>query len=138
MNLETGGKFAGQSAFVTGAATGIGESCARKLAAEGAFVAVCDLNEEGGRRVADAIQKAGGEAVISGADLTDWTQTRAAVEDFHRQRGRLDIAVHSAGGGPPIRQPSRLSGRGLGGGGRFESQVDVLSAQGRGAAHDRG
>lgn len=101
MNLETGGKFAGQSAFVTGAATGIGESCARKLAAEGAFVAVCDLNEEGGRRVADAIQKAGGEAVISGADLTDWTQTRAAVEDFHRQRGRLDIAVHSAGGGGP-------------------------------------
>ena len=100
MNLETGGKFAGQSAFVTGAATGIGESCARKLAAEGAFVAVCDLNEEGGRRVADAIQKAGGEAVISGADLTDWTQTRAAVEDFHRQRGRLDIAVHSAGGFP--------------------------------------
>jgi len=100
MNNGTSGRFAGQSAFVTGAATGIGESCARKLASEGAVVAICDLNEVGGRRVADAIQKAGGEASFVGADLTDWDETRSAVENFHRQKGRLDIAVHSAGGFP--------------------------------------
>ena len=64
MSNGTSGRFTGQSAFVTGAATGIGESCARKLASEGAVVAICDLNEVGGRRVADAIQKRGERRVL--------------------------------------------------------------------------
>ena len=97
---ESNERFSGQSAFVTGSATGIGESCARKLAAGGAAVAVCDFNEEGGRRVAGEIEKSGGQAVFIKADLTDWEQTRAAVEDFKNRHGRLDILVHSAGGFP--------------------------------------
>ncbi len=94
------GKFKAQSAFVTGAATGIGESCARKLAGGGASVAVCDFNEEGGARVAESIQKEGGQAVFIRADLTDWEQVRSAVEGFQSEQGRLDIVVHSAGGFP--------------------------------------
>lgn len=97
---ESKERFSGQSAFVTGSATGIGESCARKLAAGGAAVAVCDFNEEGGRRVAGDIEKTGGQAIFIKADLTDWEQTRAAVEDFKNRHGRLDILVHSAGGFP--------------------------------------
>ncbi|MEE9256716.1 MAG: SDR family NAD(P)-dependent oxidoreductase [bacterium] len=97
---DSGERFKGQSAFVTGAATGIGESCAKKLARGGAAVAVCDIDEEGGRRVAEEIRSEGGEALYSPADLTDWGETLGAVEGFHEERGRLDILVHSAGGFP--------------------------------------
>ncbi|MBT5367868.1 MAG: SDR family oxidoreductase, partial [Nitrospinaceae bacterium] len=93
-------RFKGQSAFVTGSATGIGEACARKLAAGGAAVAICDFNEEGGRRVAEDIGNSGGQAVYIKADLTDWEQTQAAVVGFKDRHGRLDILVHSAGGFP--------------------------------------
>ena len=93
-------RFKDQGAFVTGSATGIGEACARKLAVGGAAVAICDFNEEGGRRVAEDIEKMGGQAVFIKADLTDWEQTRAAVEYFKNRQDRLDIVVHSAGGFP--------------------------------------
>ena len=93
-------RFKDQGAFVTGSATGIGEACARKLAIGGAAVAICDFNEEGGRRVAEDIEKMGGQAVFIKADLTDWEQTRAAVEDFKNRQDRLDVVVHSAGGFP--------------------------------------
>ncbi len=94
------GKFEAQSAFVTGAATGIGESCARKLAGGGASVAVCDIDEEGGARIAESIRNEGGRAGFIRADLTDWEQVRTAVEGFQHEQGRLDIAIHSAGGFP--------------------------------------
>ncbi len=92
--------FSGQSAIVTGAATGIGEACARRFARSGASVAVMDFDAEGAERVAGAIREEGGEAAPSVVDLTDWEATRAAVEAFHQKQGRLDIVVHSAGGFP--------------------------------------
>lgn len=92
--------FSGQSAIVTGSATGIGESCARKLAAAGASVCVMDFNAEGAERVAGSIREVGGEASVSSVDLTDWAATEGAVKEFHQKNGRLDIVIHSAGGFP--------------------------------------
>src|SRR5258705_10248035 len=79
-------------AIVTGAGSGFGEGIARRFAGEGAKVVVADINAEGGRRVAAAIQ---GEFVQ--ADVTraaDWARiVQAATAKF----GRLDIVVNNAG-----------------------------------------
>jgi len=80
-------------AIVTGAGSGFGEGIARRFAQEGAKVLVADINVEGGKRVAGAIQ---GEFVQ--ADVTraaDWARlVQAASAGF----GRLDIVVNNAGG----------------------------------------
>jgi 3-oxoacyl-[acyl-carrier protein] reductase len=79
-------------AIVTGAGSGFGEGIARRFAEEGAKVVLADINAEGGRRVAAAIQ---GEFVQ--ADVTraaDWARlVQAATAKF----GRLDIVVNNAG-----------------------------------------
>ncbi len=97
---DTSQDFTGQSAIVTGAATGIGEACARRLARSGASVCVMDFNAEGAKEVADSIQKEGGDATASVVDLTDFEATRSAMEAFHQKNGRLDVVIHSAGGFP--------------------------------------
>lgn len=93
-------QFTGQAAIVTGAATGIGEACARRLARGGAAVAVADLNAEGAERVAATIREEGGAAQACIVNLTDWVATDGAVKAFHEKHGRLDIIIHSAGGFP--------------------------------------
>src|SRR5258706_2536039 len=79
-------------AIVTGAGSGFGEGIGRRFAQEGAKVLVADINVEGGKRVAGAIQ---GEFVQ--ADVTraaDWARlVQAATAKF----GRLDIVVNNAG-----------------------------------------
>ena len=79
-------------AIVTGAGSGFGESIARRFAQEGAKVMVADINAEGGKRVAGAIQ---GEFIQ--ADVTrsaDWARlVQSATAGF----GKLDIVVNNAG-----------------------------------------
>ncbi len=93
-------RFEGQSAVVTGAATGIGESTARLLAREGAEVALMDLDGEGAAAVAESINGSGGRAHAVVVDLTDWEATSAAVEEVRRRAAKIDVLVHSAGGFP--------------------------------------
>ncbi len=56
--------------MVTGAASGIGEAIAKKLSSEGASVAICDLDCEGGIRVVQEIQSLGGNAAFYSLDVT--------------------------------------------------------------------
>jgi len=96
----------GRVVIVTGAGRGIGREHALELARQGAKVVVNDLGvsnsgEGGGQGPADevvrAIRDLGGEAVANGADVADWEQAEALVQQAIAEFGRLDAVVNNAG-----------------------------------------
>jgi 3-oxoacyl-[acyl-carrier protein] reductase len=84
-------------AIVTGAARGIGEATARKLAADGLAVAVVDLDEAACATTVTAIHDAGGTALAVGADGADPAQVTAAVERVAAELGAPTVLVNNAG-----------------------------------------
>jgi 3-oxoacyl-[acyl-carrier protein] reductase len=86
--------LSGQTAIVTGAATGIGEAIAHRLASSGATVAIVDLDLDGAGQVAAAI---GGEAFAVRADVTRSPEIEQAVATILARTGRIDILVNCAG-----------------------------------------
>ncbi|KQV17140.1 MULTISPECIES: SDR family NAD(P)-dependent oxidoreductase [unclassified Kitasatospora] len=88
----------GKVALVTGGSRGIGAATARRLADEGAAVALTYVQAaDQAREVAQQIEAAGGRAVVMQADLTDPTAAAEAVEQTVRELGRIDILVNNAG-----------------------------------------
>src|SRR5947209_7395721 len=83
----------GKVAIVTGAAQGIGEATARKLAERGARVIGVDIE---GDRLDAVMESVGGKAIIH--DVTDADGDMRLIEDVHREYGRIDILVNVAGG----------------------------------------
>ena len=75
-------------AIVTGAARGIGEATARKLAADGMAVAVVDLDEGACANTVTAIHDAGGTALAVGADVSDPVQVTRGGRAGRRRAGR--------------------------------------------------
>jgi len=93
----------GRSVVVTGGASGIGAACARAFSAEGAKVAVADINGEGAQAVADVI---GGIAVR--CDVGEEDDVCALVQTCEREFGEIDIFFSNAAvatGGDPISTP---------------------------------
>ena len=84
-------------AIVTGAARGIGEATARKLAADGMAVAVVDLDEGACASTVTAIHDAGGTALAVGADVSDSAQVAAATERVVAELGAPTVLVNNAG-----------------------------------------
>ncbi len=84
----------GQTAIVTGAATGIGEAIAQRLAAAGATIAVVDVDLAGAERVAATL---GNGSFAIEADVTQAASVQAAAEEAIRRTGRVDILVNNAG-----------------------------------------
>src|SRR6201994_5126216 len=84
-------------AIVTGAARGIGEATARKLAADGLAVAVVDLDEAACASTVTEIHDAGGTATAIGADVSDPAQVTAAVERVVNELGAPTVLVNNAG-----------------------------------------
>jgi NAD(P)-dependent dehydrogenase (short-subunit alcohol dehydrogenase family) len=82
---------------VTGGSHGIGAATCRRLAAEGARVAIADIVEEDGRAVRDEIAAAGGEAEFWTLDVTDEARVRAVFGEVEQKWGRLDVIVNNAG-----------------------------------------
>ena len=87
-------RFENRSALVTGGASGIGAATARRLAAEGARVAVGDLNADGAREVAAEID---GAAVVM--DVLDNDSVARGVDEAAEALGPLDVLINNAGGG---------------------------------------
>ena len=83
----------GRVALVTGGARGIGRAIAEALAADGAAVAVADLDHAGALSVAGSLRDAIGFA----ADVADPGDCQRLVRDVADQRGRIDILVNNAG-----------------------------------------
>src|SRR3954464_7010606 len=84
-------------AIVTGAARGIGEATARKLASDGLAVAVVDLDEGACANTVTATPHAGGTARAVGADVSDSVQVSAAVERVVAELGAPTVLVNNAG-----------------------------------------
>lgn len=88
------GKLNGKVAIVTGAARGMGEAEARRLAEEGASVVVADMLDDEGGRVAEQIGK---KAIYVHLDVSKETDWARAVDTATKRFGRLDILVNNAG-----------------------------------------
>ncbi|SCU76743.1 Short-chain dehydrogenase/reductase SDR [Cupriavidus necator] len=99
-------RFDGRVAIVTGAGNGLGRVHALELARLGAKVVI---NDFGGSRdgkggssdaalaVVDEIRKAGGQAIANGANVADFEQATAMVEQARAEFGRIDILINNAG-----------------------------------------
>jgi NAD(P)-dependent dehydrogenase (short-subunit alcohol dehydrogenase family) len=87
----------GKVALVTGGASGIGRSCAQRLAEEGAIVIITDVQADLGLETASAITAAGGKAEFHLHDVTDELQWQHVIETISNKYSRLDILVNNAG-----------------------------------------
>ena len=91
------GKLDGQVALISGAARVQGEAQARLFAREGAAVALGDVLEDDGQRVAESINDTGGQAMFQKLDVTEVSSWKSMVDETVSQFGRLDIVINNAG-----------------------------------------
>jgi NAD(P)-dependent dehydrogenase (short-subunit alcohol dehydrogenase family) len=84
-------------ALITGAASGIGLSCAQAFAREGAQVIVADRDETNGQAAADSVRQSGGRAIFLPVDVADQAAVEALLQNTMAQCGRLDVLVSNAG-----------------------------------------
>jgi len=89
--------FRGQVALVTGASSGMGLATARAFAAQGASVALADINEDALRAANDELTSAGQQALAVVCDISDEDQVAALVDRTVATYGRLDMAFNNAG-----------------------------------------
>jgi 3-oxoacyl-[acyl-carrier protein] reductase len=90
-------RLEGKVALVTGAANGIGAATARRLAREGATLALVDLSAESLAETARAISEAGGEALSLGGNVGVDAEVASIVEQATARFGRIDILINNAG-----------------------------------------
>lgn len=90
--------LAGQTALVTGAATGIGAAIAKRLLQAGATVAMADIREpEAKKKAAELAQETGGVAFALELDVTRRDSVERAIAAVMERSGQIDILVNNAG-----------------------------------------
>jgi meso-butanediol dehydrogenase / (S,S)-butanediol dehydrogenase / diacetyl reductase len=87
----------GRVALVTGAGQGNGRAIALRLAADGAMIAVNDLDADAAQRTADTITEAEGKAIAAPGDVSQLAAVQAMVARTVDELGGLDILVNNAG-----------------------------------------
>lgn len=90
-------RLSGKVAIVTGGANGLGEAIATRMAEEGAVIALLDLDEEGGERVAGKLSDSGAKAAFFTCDVTREDNVSSAISSVAEQFGSVDILVNNAG-----------------------------------------
>jgi 3-oxoacyl-[acyl-carrier protein] reductase len=92
-------RLQGKVAIVTGGGSGFGEGIAKRFAQEGAKIVVNDIDEAGGRRVTDEIERASGQgaALFVKADVAADGEVKAMIDACLGRFARLDIMVNNAG-----------------------------------------
>jgi 3-oxoacyl-[acyl-carrier protein] reductase len=91
-------KLEGKIALVTGGSRGIGAAIAKRLAADGARIAITYARDaDAAAAVVKAIEGGGGKAIAIQADATDAAAVKAAVDKAVATLGRLDVLVNNAG-----------------------------------------
>lgn len=95
---NTPARLAGRNAIVTGGSRGIGAAVARRLAADGARLAVVyRSNRDEADAVVSAIRESGAEAIAVQADVADATSVNAMVSTVREAFGAIDIVINNAG-----------------------------------------
>lgn len=92
------GRLNGKVALVTAAGQGLGEAISKLYAAEGAMVAVTDINGQEAQRVGSEIEAAGGKALVLKADVTRSQEVKSMVATVLERWKTVDILLNAAGG----------------------------------------
>ena len=90
------GRLDGQVAWITGAASGMGEAIAELFAAQGAAVAVVDINDTLGPQVVDRISRKGGRANFVACDVSKEDNVSSCMRQTVEYFGSLSVIVNNA------------------------------------------
>ncbi|WHZ18099.1 MAG: Oxidoreductase, short-chain dehydrogenase/reductase family [Rhodanobacteraceae bacterium] len=102
-------RLAGKVAVITGGAMGIGAACARRMAQEGARVAILDIHDEAGGKLARELAGADEGAIYLHADVASEREVAAAIDAAAAKFGRLDVLVNNAGIAGPDKPTHELT-----------------------------
>jgi 2-hydroxycyclohexanecarboxyl-CoA dehydrogenase len=89
--------LAGKSVIVTGGGSNIGRAIVLAFAREGAQVAIAEIDEAQGRKVAAEAERLGARATVVRTDVTNREQVQSMVQGVERQFGRVDVLVNNVG-----------------------------------------
>lgn len=90
-------RLKGKVAIITGAGQGLGRAYALRFVAEGAKVAIADINDANAEQVVKEIEAAGGEAIALHTDVSDEASTQAMADATVEKWGRIDVLLNNAG-----------------------------------------
>ena len=90
-------RLANKVALITGGARGQGAVEAKLFATEGAYVVICDILDEEGKRIESEINNTGGSSLFAHLDVTDESEWQNVIATTLNSFGKLDILVNNAG-----------------------------------------